>query len=407
VRHFSSSNIFGFLRRGVWISDFEWNFFESIHGKERRLKVKKSFRFLMALGGLSLFVAGVAGEAASQEISYSGPPITLRFSTHTPVTHPLFKIWNRFFEEVKTESKGKLLFQVYAAESLHGGKDGFKACVNNITDWTMGYPSWQAGSFNLTHVIEMPFAFPTTYVASIVAEELYPKYFKKEYEKLSVYLGDFHTTTPTHILSKKPIRKLDDLKGMKVRTSGGVTSDILKSLGGVPVFLPTPEIYNAFQRGMIDGVLTTKQDHVAFRTHEVGKYLLELGAYMIPIPTCLNQKTFDGLPKDLRKMFYSQLRRLSQLAPTINETSEKEGVEAMKKAGVEIISLSPAEFDKAQKMVEPLWEEFIKKNEAKGAPAKQMVEDFRSLSKKYSSWTPQQLMKKVTDEPIRGIIDGM
>jgi TRAP-type C4-dicarboxylate transport system substrate-binding protein len=323
------------------------------------------------------------------------------------VTHPLFKIWNRFFEEVKTESKGKLLFQVYAAESLHGGKDGFKACVNNITDWTMGYPSWQAGSFNLTHVIEMPFAFPTTYVASIVAEELYPKYFKKEYEKLGVYLGDFHTTTPTHILSKKPIRKLDDLKGMKVRTSGGVTSDILKSLGGVPVFLPTPEIYNAFQRGMIDGVLTTKQDHVAFRTHEVGKYLLELGAYMIPIPTCLNQKTFDGLPKDLRKMFYSQLRRLSQLAPTINETSEKEGVEAMKKAGVEIISLSPAEFAKAQKMVEPLWEEFIKKNEAKGAPAKQMVEDFRSLSKKYSSWTPQQLMKKVTDEPIRGIIDGM
>jgi hypothetical protein len=74
---------------------------------------------------------------------------------------------------------------------------------------------------------------------------------------------------------------------------------------------------------------------------------------------------------------------------------------------VEIISLSPAEFAKAQKMVEPLWEEFIKKNEAKGAPAKQMVEDFRSLSQKYSSWTPQQLMKKVTDEPIRGIIDGM
>ena len=79
----------------------------------------------------------------------------------------------------------------------------------------------------------------------------------------------------------------------------------------------------------------------------------------------------------------------------------------MKKAGVEIITMSPSELEKARKLVEPLWEEFIKKNEARGLPAKQMVEELRSLTKKYSAWSPEQLMKKVTEEPIRGIIDNM
>ena len=82
-------------------------------------------------------------------------------------------------------------------------------------------------------------------------------------------------------------------------------------------------------------------------------------------------------------------------------------VQTMKKAGVEIIALPPAESEKCKKLVEPLWEEFIKKNEAKGLPAKQLVEDIRSLSQKYGSWTSEQLMKKVVDQPNWEIIDGM
>ena len=84
---------------------------------------------LLRLMAVILVASGVwmgACDALSQEITYSGPPITLRFSTHSPTTHPLFKTnWYPWIEMVKNESKGKLLFQVYAAESLHGARDGF------------------------------------------------------------------------------------------------------------------------------------------------------------------------------------------------------------------------------------------------------------------------------------------
>ena len=396
--------------------DFHEKAFGFFHGKAiylnqfdhfgRRSKMKAWFRYLVVILMFSAFLTGVAGESLSQEITYSGPPITLRFSNHSAATHPLYKTnWYPFIELVKKESKGKLLFTVYAAGNLHGPRDGFKACVNNITDWTMGYPSWQAGSFNLTHVIEMPFAFANEYVAAKVAEELYPKYFKKEYENLGVYLGDFHTTSPTHILTKKPVRKLEDLKGMKIRTSGGVTSEILKRLGGVPVFLPSPEVYTSFQRGVLDGVLTTKQDQAAWRTHEIGKFITLMGAYTIPVPTILNRKTFDGLPKDLKTMFYNKLRQFNQIAPAGYNANDQEAMETFKKAGVEIITLTPAEFERGKKLVEPLWEEFATKNAALGG--KKLVEDLRALNQKYASWTPEQLMKEVMNNPIHGIVDGM
>lgn len=84
---------------------------------------------------------------------------------------------------------------------------------------------------------------------------------------------------------------------------------------------------------------------------------------------------------------------------------DKEAVETMKKAEIEFITLSPPEFERGRKMVDLLWQEFISKNAALGG--KQLVEDCRSLVQKYSSWTPEQLMKKTIDQPIRGIIDGM
>lgn len=200
-----------------------------------------------------LFALGPTGSLAAEE-AYTGPPITLRFSTHTPTTHMLYKAnFIPFMELVEKESKGKLIIKPFASGVLHGPRDGFKASVADITDYTHGYPSWHAGSFHLNHVMELPFAFPNAYVASLVSEELYP-HFKKEYENMGVYLAEYHTTSAYHILSRKPIRRLDDLKGIKLRSTGGFGSTILKTLGATPVAVPSVEAYNAFQRGILDGM---------------------------------------------------------------------------------------------------------------------------------------------------------
>jgi ribosomal protein S13 len=75
--------------------------------------------------------------------------------------------------------------------------------------------------------------------------------------------------------------------------------------------------------------------------------------------------------------------------------------------GMRIHQLDPKEMERWRAAVEPLWEEFIQENEAKGLPARQLVADLRALVKKYESWTVDQLMKEVVENPVRGIIDGM
>lgn len=361
--------------------------------------------FLILLVGLISFFAVKADIFYADEIS---KPIILRRSSHVADTH---LVWQRsavtWQKMVEKESNGKLIVKHFTSGSLHGAKDGFKACVNDITDITHGYPVWQPASFNLFHGLDLPFAFPNGHVAALVCEELYPKYLKKEYEKMGVHLAFLGTTSACNLISKKPIRKLEDLKGMKIMTGGGIFAEIVKKLGAVPVMVTTADAYSAFQGGIVDAALLYDAGFTSFRLHEVGKYRTVLELSLSSNPYCLNRKTFDAMPPDMKKLLYRLERIAPQLAAQAYEDGDEQARDIMKKAGVQTIILPPEELARWKAAVEPLWEEFIAKNEAKGLPAKAMIKELRELSAKYSTWTPEQIMKHVKDKPIHGIIDGM
>lgn len=356
-----------------------------------------------------LFISAGSWEALNAaEVTYTGPPITIRYSSHVPESHMVVKkAFVPFVKELQEESKGKLLVKSYFSGALHGPRDGFKATVSDITDYTHGYPLWQPASFDLNHAINLPFAFGNSMVATMVAEQLYPKYFKKEYENMGVYLARYETTSTYHLLTKKPVRTLEELKGMKIRCPAGPLSDALKKLGAVPIFLTTADVYSGFQRGVVDGVVLYDNGFVSFRCHEIGKYRTELSLVLSGIPYCLNRKTFDKLPPDLKRILYNTLRKYSQVTSIAYEGEDIDAREIMKKAGVQTITLPPAEMERWKAKVMPVWEDFVKKNEAKGLPAGQLIKEMKDLTQKYALWTPEQFLKEVTEHPIRGIIDGM
>jgi TRAP-type C4-dicarboxylate transport system substrate-binding protein len=242
-------------------------------------------------------------------------------------------------------------------------------------------------------------------VASLVDEALYPKYFKKEYEKMGVYLSNYHSNGAYNLItSKKAVRKLEDLKGMKIRSAGGTSSKMLKRLGAVPVQLPASEAYSAFQRGLVDGVCFYDAGTVSYRLHEIANYLTEVKLNTPANALALNRKFFDNLPPDLKKFMYHMQRRLSQIAGHAYDNEDILNRKVIIDKGIEVIKLSPQETEKWKQAVEPLYEEFIKENE--GLPAREMVQDMRALSQKYSGWTQEQLMKEVMEHPVRGIVDG-
>jgi len=119
----------------------------------------------------------------------------------------------------------------------------------------------------------------------------------------------------------------------------------------------------------------------------------------------MNKKFFDGLPKEVKGYLYKMLRRLAFEASYAFEKDDQIAREEMLKMGIKFSTFSPEEYKKCTDAVEPMGNEFIATHEKLGLPAKPFVQDMRALTEKYSTWTPEQILKRISEQPVQGIID--
>ncbi|MFL2555229.1 MAG: TRAP transporter substrate-binding protein DctP [Candidatus Rariloculaceae bacterium] len=371
-------------------------------------KIKKGIdhtrrNLVASVTGMGLVAPFVAGSRFRLE-----EPITLRYTGHIPRSHGLYtQGFVPFAELVERETEGRLLLQSFPDRLLHGPIDGFKAVVTGITDYTHSYVTYQPGSFKLLHLPQLPFLFPSPQVGSLVVEELYPKYFKTEFERMGVYLAHCDCTSPYNLISKVPIRRLEDLNGLKLRVTGGLSSDIFHELGAVPVVIAAAEIYPAFQRGIIDAVALSVSDIAAYRLHEIGRYYTIADINVTLLHYSLNQRAFDALPQDLQVSFYRLLRVRSQLVVQnwYSGAADERAFAALREAGVDILELEESELDRWRETVAPLKERYIARYEAEGLAARAAVADMEALAKDVASLTNEQINARIRDMPTQGIID--
>jgi len=355
----------------------------------------------------SLFGAGVAAPFLSGDRTRAGDTIVLRYTAHIPNSHGLYGRVFIPWEQLLTErTGGRIVWEHYVDRLLHGALDGFKAIESGITDYTHGYATYQPGSFHLTHGLQLPFLFSKPGIASLVSEELYPRYWKAEYERMGVYLAHCDATTAYDIISKTPIRTPEDIRGLKVRSTGGLMAEIVRAMGAIPVVIAAAETYTAFQRGIIDVVALGGPDMAAYRLYETGSYYLRIGLTHTVLQYCLNPRTFDALPEDLRVILYNVFRFRGQIAHQnyYGSTALETALERLVEGGVEITDPTPDERRAWVDAVRPLEERFIEENEARGLPAEAFVREARERAAVYEGWTDQQLWDHVDRNPVQGII---
>jgi TRAP-type C4-dicarboxylate transport system substrate-binding protein len=333
--------------------------------------------------------------------------VVLRFTSHVPQSHGFVPVFTRFYERVEEETQGRLRIEPMWNGILHGPLDGFKACITGLTDYTHGYVTYQPGSFHLMHGLQLPFFFPNSPVASLVAEELYPRFFKSEYEAMGVYLATCDSTSPYQVISREPVLTLEDLRGLKIRATGGIVAEIYRDLGAVPVVMAAAEVYPAFQRGIIDAVSLGVPDIASYRLQEIGKFLTRVNLNVTVLQYALNQRSFDALPDDLRQTFHDLLRIRSQMCAQdyYSGPIEEAAYEALRAGRCEILDLEQDERERWREALLPLRNRFISENEAEGRPATEMLEKMEILSALYSPLSREEIMTKVTENPIQGIID--
>jgi TRAP-type C4-dicarboxylate transport system substrate-binding protein len=168
-------------------------------------------------------------------------------------------------------------------------------------------------------------------------------------------------------LVNKPVRKLEDLKGLKIRGTAR-QGDILKALCAVPVPLEMADLYESMRRGVIDGNYGGIQQTKGWRTAEVIKYVSaawRLGS-VYTFYVIMNKDKWNYLPADIKQIFTDVAAEYREKYAVANNDIDIEGRDLCLAKGIEIISLTDAESKRWIKAVEPVVEDYRKDLTSKG-----------------------------------------
>lgn len=332
--------------------------------------------------------------------------VNVRISFNQAETSPAWQEAIKVFgDELESESGGRFKVTHYPGEVLHTVGDGFRATAQGITEVTSAWPVYSANSFNLFHATELPLALPDSDVAAArVVDELYPKYFRDEYERMGILLA-FNAVTPQYdILTTVPVNSIEDLQGLKIRAAGGGITEIVQRLGATPVTMTISDAYTAFQQGIVDGIILSTADMVAYRMHEVGKYNYRIGVVRVAIPHAVNKQFYEGLPDDLKVVFDNAATNATYNYQMMYTRLTERALETMRDEGVEVTQASEEDLNKVNELLAPMWSSFVEANaDGAGPSAEELVSDIRALTEKYRGLTDDQILEIKDAEPVDGL----
>ncbi|WDP92291.1 MAG: TRAP transporter substrate-binding protein [Desulfobacter sp.] len=311
-------------------------------------------------------------------------PITLRFAHQNPATG-LSSIncvdpWLNKIEEV---TGNRVKIQRYYGQTLSKGKDIWNATKMGIADIGWCFHGYWPGMTPLSDVISLPgLPFKTAEEGSAILWKLYDKFpeIQKEYKDVKVLL--FYTSDPyTLITVNKPVKTLEDLKGMKIRMTGGPPTDMVRALGGTPMLIPMPDNYLSMQKGVIDGMGAPWEAINVWRFYEVAKYYTEVPFPAVYFSISMNKRKWDSLPKDIQDAIATVSGEYGSRYWGRNffDRMKTAGMEKVKAGGDggNIFTLSDQERSRwLEKGGKPIWDKWVEKMEKQGHANARHILDF-------------------------------
>jgi TRAP-type transport system periplasmic protein len=308
--------------------------------------------------------AHVAAQAKPVELVL-GHPFPAGHIQHQQMLLPLAK-------ELAEKSKGRIKLTIHPGGALGPGPGVYENVVAGAMDigWTL--QGYTPGRFPLTGVVEIPFLWEGAEQASKVLWQLYEKHagLRKEYADVKVLalwthdLGHIYTT-------RKPVRTLEDLKGLRLRFPGPMQRNLLAALGAVPVGMPAPDIYDAMERGIIDGTAIANSGTKSFRLYEVIKHAAQTGLYVASMGVFMNRQSWERLSPEDRKLIDSVTGEgLSVQGGKTYDGEDQAALKLLKDHRVEIYRVPPKEMERWRTAAKAVTEEWMADLERRGLDAR-------------------------------------
>lgn len=352
--------------------------------------MKKQFFTIAAV----MLCAALMLPAAGLQTARADDVINLKIANFFPPPSQQSKLTEAFGKELEERSGGRIKVQYFAGGSLLKAPAIYKGIESGIVDIGYSHVYYTPGRMPMSEGVGLPLGTPSAYVGAHVLYDLYNKFKPKEWDGVKVLA--IHGNAPSMIMTKTPVRKLEDLKGLTIRAPG-LPGEIIKALGGTAAPTPMMEVYDAIAKGVNDGVWAPWETLRTFRFAEVTKYVAtcwQIGS-VFPFYLAMNQKSYDKLPRDLQQLVDTMSGEYQERYALMWNQIELVGKAFGKEKGMEFIELSDAEAVKWQKAVEPVFEGYVKELVGKGYTEQEVRSWISYMKERIEYWTEMQMRNKI------------
>jgi tripartite ATP-independent transporter DctP family solute receptor len=306
-------------------------------------------------------IAGIAASVAVPTLASAQAKIVFKATDVHPLGYPTVEAVERLGKKLEAATNGRLSVQMYPSMQLGGEKEMIEQAQLGALQFariSVGPMGTLVPEFN---VFNLPFVFrDAKHMEAVIDGEIGAEMLKKlsEHPTSNLIGICWMNAGSRHVYnSKRPIEKVEDLKGLKIRMMGNpLFVDTMNALGGNGVAMGFDQLINAMQTGVVDGAENNEPSYASGQHYRYAKYYSKTGHLMIPEILVFSRRTWNGLSKDDQALIMKLGREAQMEQRQLWYAREEESLKQMRDAGVVINEV--ADKKAFQAAVKPVWDKY-------------------------------------------------
>jgi TRAP-type transport system periplasmic protein len=305
----------------------------------------------------------------------------LKFGAMCPETLYMAKIFKSWMAKVEKDTNGRIHFTPYWQGTLITPTDAPDEVARGVVDvanFSADYPKVGFDIVKNSGTFFYGISMADHKKLHLQLRKKFPE-MDAEFVKYGKLIADDNVMAPMQLLTKKPIRTLSDIKGLKIKATPSYIP-LLKELGAEPVMLSMFDVYLAVQKGTVDGLLAPLDVLVPLKIIEVVKYITNLNlTYSSQPGLMIRWDMWNKLPPDIKKVLEDNSRFFSDENLRISMEENRVNEAAAKKAGIQFVELSKQDLQKMDEILYRISQEKAAELDARKLPGTAMLKEIRGF----------------------------
>lgn len=340
-------------------------------------KMRKATSLVAACTAMGLLAAGLPGPSAAADVTH------LRVADSLPNGHYINRLMLApWMEEVTKRTNGAIVFDYFPGQQLGKATDMLTLTQNGVTD--IGYigPAYVSDKMPVSEVALLPDSFANSCEGTIaywkVAREGVVN--KQDYVANKIRLLLAVALPPYQILTlKTPVTKLEDLKGLKLRSTGGAQDITVRSLGAVPVRMAAPDTYESLSRGTLDGVVFPLDSILSYNLEKLVKHSTEKANFSsFILAYSISDASWNKLKPEVQKIMLEAAESTVKSACAAIDQQDAEIKQKLRDAGVTFKPLDPAFTAQLATLSKEVADKWAAGLDARGKQGTEALKEFRA-----------------------------